>query len=270
MQSLEESRRCIDRRSSHCCSSVLSQHDGRGRTCPQAQHQTLENPHLNTTQQSWLPKSCPDKSISVPGEEDVCPRITAPKPQIGGCHKVGSSRLENWISPESTTKGIKSFELPRTTNPTPSCVGSHPSRSCLPCSCSLQLLSKPSSQHTGTRPTAPQTLLGLWGLHESLPLMAEQDPASRPCYFLLGASSSALGLAAQRAARSPLPPHTLLLLSQDQAQGVWVMDPRVPGNLATTPHTTLTTTSASGKRGDRDTSSTHGWLQTAPQAGWGN
>lgn len=57
----------------------------------------------------------PDKPIPVPEEEDVCLQITAPKPRIRGCHKVASPRLENsWISPESATKGIKPFELPRT------------------------------------------------------------------------------------------------------------------------------------------------------------
>lgn len=210
MQSQEEPGRCTDRRNSDCYSSILSQQDGRGRTCPQPQRQTSENPHLNTTQPSQLPKSCCQGNALINPAPSLGRRTCA----LGSQHRnLGSgvaARLHHrgWKTPGSITKGIKPFELPRTTNPRPSCVESHPSCSCLLRSCSSPATSQtliPAHRDWTRSPSDPAGAMG--ATIPSLPPVAEQDPASRPCYFLLGASSPAQGLASQGAARSFASPH---------------------------------------------------------------
>lgn len=192
----------------------------------------------------------PAEPSPVPGEEDVCPRITAPKPRIRDCHKVASPGLENsWIGPGSITKGIKPLELPRTTNPRPSCgVISLMFLFALLLQCSSHF---PNLIPAQTGPAAPHTQHG--GYKTPLALMAQQDPASRPCYFLLGASSPAH----PKGLQGSLPAHTLLQ-SQDHA-GCRAVGDGLTSFWGLSCQTTLTTTSVPGKRGDRGMSSTHGW-----------
>lgn len=67
-------------------------------TAPDIRESTPKHHTAVPTPQILLPGERPDKSSPVPGEEDVCPRITAPKPRIRSCCKVASPRLENsWI-----------------------------------------------------------------------------------------------------------------------------------------------------------------------------
>lgn len=215
MQSQEEPGRCTDRRNSNCCSLILSQHDERGRTCPQPQHQTSENPHLNTTQPSRLPKSCCQGNALINPAPSLGRRTCA----LGSQHRNLGSGLaaslhhQDWKTPKSvlnpSAKGSNPLSHPGPPTPDPPALSHIPHAPVCSNPGALQPPPKPSSQHAGTRPASPQTLLGQWGLPDSLPLMVEQDPASRPCYFLLGASSPAQGLPPQGAARSfasPQPP----------------------------------------------------------------
>lgn len=131
--------RCTDRRSSHCCSSVLSQHDGRGRTCPQPQHQILENPHLNTTQQPWLPRSCCWGNTLINPSLSLRRRMCAFRSQHRNLGSGVATRLHHrgWKTPGSVLnpppKGSNpsSYPGPSLSYPRPSCVESHPSGSCL-------------------------------------------------------------------------------------------------------------------------------------------
>lgn len=162
-QSQEEPGRCTDRSSSHCCSSILSQHDGGGRSCPQPQQQTSENPHLNTTLQSQLPKSCCWGNALLSPALSPGRRMCA----LGSLHRNLASGIatrlhhQGWKTPglvlDPSPKGSNPWSYPGPPTPDPPVVSS-PSCSCLPCSCSAPATSQTSSQHRlDLQPLTPNT-----------------------------------------------------------------------------------------------------------------
>lgn len=78
----------------------------------------------------------------------------------------------------------------------------------------LQPLPKPSSQHTGTEPAAPQTPLGQWGLRFlPFPWWQSRILPPDPVIFCLVHPAQPRDWHL-KGLQGPLPPHTLLLPSQ--------------------------------------------------------
>lgn len=223
--------------------------------CPQPQHQTSENPQQSTIEQPQLPKSCCWRNTAINPALSLgrrrCPSHHSTRAAGRGLHHPGWKTPG--LAPNPAPKGSNPFNYP----------GSPADLISLnfPFAQVPQPLSKPIHgdgvipSHTKSRPAASPGLF----------------PAdARAGSYMKGAAifcwvHSVQGLAPKGAARPFCTPHPSSASVGAEGTGRrWVSR-----NSASMPHTTLTTTSVPGKRGDgghgTNMSSTHGWPQAALQ-----
>lgn len=107
------------------CSSIVPPHEGRGRSLPTTtasdiRESTPKHQGAAPAPQILLLGKRPDKPSPIPGEEDVSPRLPAPKPRPRSHREVAS---QGWKTPGSGTAGSKPCNSPGPPFPDPPALG---------------------------------------------------------------------------------------------------------------------------------------------------